>query len=428
MARGDGFTHAKSFPWHGPRGRIFKRQQALKNCMRKARGKSHGLEKAGGRALGMAAAARTLALASALSLAAAPSAAAAAAAGVVAPYAGEPAAQSARQAAAPASGSGASAKAAAPAASNIDLNALASKAGVSVQALQYAISQARYQQKIIDAITRPSEGKPWYQYRRIFINRERIDAGVSFYLSHRESLQKAFKLYGVPPEIVCAIIGVETFYGRSMGTWAVLDALYTLGFHYPKRAAFFSQEFASFVKLCLKEGWDIGAVKGSYAGAMGMGQFMPSSYLNFAVDADGDGREDLFKSADDAIFSVANYFKMHGWQAGRGICYAVHLDGADGEALKAKGWDLTAGEFYAAGASTKVAIPSSEKMRVYTYDLEDGTQSVLAALANFKAITRYNTSPLYARAVFELSEYIRMGYVKAMARQGVYVKPEGRRP
>ena len=404
--------------------------------MRKAQGQAYATKaathRAGSNGLGILTAARAMALAALLSLAAAPAAASAAAAGVVVPYAGNAAAQGARQAAKPAYGSGGGAgvntQAMPPEASNIDLSALASKAGISVQALQYAISQARYQQKIIDAITWPSEGKPWYQYRRIFITRERIDAGVSFYMAHRDSLQKAWQLYGVPPEIVCAIIGVETFYGRSMGTWAVLDALYTLGFHYPKRAAFFSQEFANFVKLCLKEGWDIGAVKGSYAGAMGMGQFMPSSYLNFAVDADGDGREDLFTNADDAIFSVANYFKMHGWQAGRGICYAVHLDGADAVALKAKGWDLTAGEFYAAGASTKVTIPASEKMCVYTYDLEDGTQSVLAALANFKAITRYNTSPLYARAVFELSEYIRMGYVKAMARQGVYVKPEGRRP
>ncbi len=345
----------------------------------------------------------------------------AAQAGVVVPYAKSGAAAPARAAAA---------SLAAPAvqSANIDLNALASKAGISVQALQYALSQARYQQKIIDAITRPSEGKPWHQYRKIFITRDRIDSGVSFYISHRDSLMEAWRRYGVPPEIVCAIIGVETFYGRSMGTWAVLDALYTLGFHYPKRTAFFSQEFANFVKLSMREGWDIGAIKGSYAGAMGMGQFMPSSYLSSAVDADGDGREDLFTNADDAIFSVANYFQKHGWQAGRGICYAVHLDGADAEALKARGWDLTAGELYSSGASTKVIIPQDEKLRVYTYDLGDGSQSVLAALSNFKAITRYNTSPLYARAVFELSEYIRIGYVKAMAQQGVYVKPEGRRP
>lgn len=308
------------------------------------------------------------------------------------------------------------------------LSALASKTGVSVQALEYAISQSTYQQKIIDAITRPSEAKPWYQYRKIFITKERINAGVNFYINHRESLMKAYERYGVPPEIVCAIIGVETFYGRNMGTWSALDALYTLGFFYPKRAAFFSSEYANFIKLCLREGWDIKSVKGSYAGAMGMGQFMPSSYLNFAVDASGDGTEDLFTNADDAIASVANYFMKHGYQRGRGICYAVHLDGADAQTLKAREWNLTAGELYQSGASTKVTIPDDENVRLYTYDLEDGTQSVLVGLGNFRAITRYNTSPLYARAVFELSEYIRMGYVKAMARKGIYIKPEGRVP
>ena len=308
------------------------------------------------------------------------------------------------------------------------LSALSSKTGVSVQALEYAISQSAYQQKIIDAITRPSEAKPWYQYRKIFITQERIDAGVNFYISHRESLLKAFERYGVPPEIVCAIIGVETFYGRNMGTWSVLDALYTLGFFYKKRAAFFSSEYANFIKICVREGWDIKSVKGSYAGAMGMGQFMPSSYLNFAVDASGDGTEDLFTNPDDAIASVANYFMKHGYQRGRGICYAVHLDGADADTLKARAWNLTAGELYQSGASTKVTIPYEENVRLYTYDLEDGSQSVLVGLGNFRAITRYNTSPLYARAVFELSEYIRMGYVKAMALKGVYVKPEGRVP
>lgn len=309
-----------------------------------------------------------------------------------------------------------------------DLGKIAEKTGVSTQALQYALSQAHYQQKIIDAITRPSEGKPWWQYRKIFITHERVNSGVKFYLENEELLQQAKKLYGVPAEIICAIIGVETFYGRNMGSWAVLDALYTLGFHYPKREAFFSEEFGNFVKLCLRENWDLTEVKGSYAGAMGMGQFMPSSYLNYAVDFDGDNHQNIFTSKADAIGSVANYFKGHGWLEGRGICYGVHLHNADAKALMDKGWDLTAADLYKAGATTKITLPADEKLRLYAYALEDGSTSYLAALNNFRCITRYNTSPLYARAVFELAEFIRMGYVQTKAKQGVIIYPEGRRP
>ena len=309
-----------------------------------------------------------------------------------------------------------------------DLKSISAKTGVSTEALSYAMSQAQYQQKIIDAITRPSEAKPWWQYRKIFITNDRINHGVNFYLKHETSLKRAQKIYGVPPEIICAIIGVETFYGRNMGNWAVLDALYTLGFFYPKRESYFSVEFGNFIKLCLREGWDLRAIKGSYAGAMGMGQFMPSSYLDYAVNFDGKDGEDLFSSADDAIGSVANYFKGHGWLRDHGICYGVHLHQADATKLAAKGWELNAGMLYDAGATTKVTIPRQEKVRLYTYELEDGSKSALVALENFRAITRYNTSPLYARAVFELSEYIRMGYVKAKARMGITVNPEGRKP
>ena len=309
-----------------------------------------------------------------------------------------------------------------------DLNAISKKTGVSVEAIQYALSQATYQQKIIDAITRPSEAKPWWQYRKIFIQNERINKGVSFYLEHEQSLKEASLTYGVPPEIICAIIGVETFYGRNMGNWSVLDALYTLGFNYPKREAYFSVEFANFIKLCMRENWDLKAIRGSYAGAMGMGQFMPSSYLDYAVNFDGTDGEDLFHSPVDAIGSVANYFKGHGWLKGRGICYAAHVHNADTKALMAKEWTLTAKELYAAGVTTKVTIPDNEKLRLYAYALEDGSTSYLVALNNFKSITRYNTSPLYARAVFELSEYIRMGYVKAKQKAGITVNPEGRRP
>ncbi|MBO6257979.1 MAG: lytic murein transglycosylase B [Succinivibrio sp.] len=309
-----------------------------------------------------------------------------------------------------------------------DLNALAKHAGVSRQSLENAISKAVYQQKIIDAITTPSESKPWWQYRNIFITTSRIENGVKFYLANEKTLKLAESTYGVPAEIICAIIGVETFYGKNMGNWKALDALYTLGFHYPKREAYFSKEFANLVRLCQDEQWEITSVKGSYAGAMGMGQFMPSSYLDYAVDFDGDGKKNLFLSSEDAIGSVANYFKRHGWQSGRGIFYPAHLNSANADRLLEKKWDLTVDELYSSGVSTKVSLSPGQKIRFFSWPLEDGNLSYGVGLNNFNVIMRYNTSPLYARAVYELSEYIRQGYEKYQLKRGHISAPEGRMP
>ncbi|MBQ9275190.1 MAG: lytic murein transglycosylase B [Succinivibrio sp.] len=306
------------------------------------------------------------------------------------------------------------------------LPALAEKSGVSVKILQEALAEARYQQKIIDAMTRPAEGKPWWQYRKIFITTTRIDNGVQFYLKNEELLKRAAQTYGVPEEIICAIIGVETSYGSGMGTWAVLDALYTLGFKYPPREKYFSGEFANFVKLCRREGWTYREVKGSYAGAMGMGQFMPSSYLAYGVDFNADGKVDLFHSTADAVGSVANYFKQNGWKSGQAVYYPVHLGKANAKALMDKQWNLTARELYRAGATTKVNLSPEVKLRLFAFDLEDGSRGYAVGLNNFHSIMRYNTSQLYARAVFELSEFIRLGYVKAKQQQGVTVNPQGR--
>ena len=310
-----------------------------------------------------------------------------------------------------------------------DLKTLASDAGISVKSLESALKQATYQQKIIDAITRPGESKPWYEYRKIFITKSRIEAGLNFYLSNEKALAEAERIYGVPAEIICSIIGVETFYGRNMGTWKVLDALYTLGFHYPKREKYFSKEFANFVRLCQDESWQLTSVKGSYAGAMGLGQFMPSSYLSYAVDFDGNGRKDLFLSSDDAIGSVANYFKKHGWQKGRGICYPAHLNIADAEKLLDRKWDLSVDELYRSGASTKVTLSPNQKIRFFRWQLEDGSYGYSVGLNNFNVIMKYNTSPLYARAVYELSEFIRMEHDKVLSqRQGSVVQNKGRLP
>lgn len=324
----------------------------------------------------------------------------------------------------------------ASAASSPNLDELARYAGIDKTLLDNAITQATYQQKIIDTMTRPYESKPWYTYRKLFITKDRIDAGVNFYMQHEAELQRAHREIGVAPEIICAIIGVETFYGRNMGTWRVLDALYTLGFHYPARASYFSKEFANYVKLATREGWNLTEVKGSYAGAMGMGQFMPSSYLEYAIDFDGDHHVNLFNNTQDALGSVANYFRAHGWVDGGGVMYPAHVYGSNGQivpkstidALMKKEWKLKPQDLAAAGITTKVNLSNDQSIRLYSYELEDGTYDYQVALNNFYAITRYNKSPLYARAVFELSEAIAVGYQEAKLLQGQYVAPSGKRP
>ena len=177
------------------------------------------------------------------------------------------------------------------------------------------LANARYQQSIIDAITRPAEGKPWKAYRPIFMNTARIDGGKAFLRAHWTALSAVEQRTGVPVELVVAIMGVETNYGRITGSYRVLDALYTLGLFYPPREAFFRSELATLFKLAHDEAIDLSTVKGSYAGAMGWGQFMPSSYRAYAVDGDGDGRRDLWNSKPDVFASIANYFVAHGWRA-----------------------------------------------------------------------------------------------------------------
>lgn len=319
---------------------------------------------------------------------------------------------------------------------DIDLNELAKYAGIERSALDIAITEATYQQKIIDTMNKPYEGKPWYQYRKLFITDKRIKGGVDFYLQHEQELMRAQRELGVAPEVICAIIGVETFFGANMGTWRVLDALYTLGFHYPSRASYFSKEFANYVKLANREAWNFTEVKGSYAGAMGMGQFMPSSYLNFAIDFDGDGHVDLFKNTSDAIGSVANYFKGHGWILGAGVMYPAKLSGVNGQkvsqatldTLMKKEWNLTPKDLVKAGITTKVVLSSDQNIRLYSFPLEDGSYDYQVALNNFYTITRYNKSPLYARAVYELSEYIATGVQEAKLLRGEKIPHNGKNP
>jgi membrane-bound lytic murein transglycosylase B len=281
--------------------------------------------------------------------------------------------------------------------------------------VQALLEKAQFVQSIVDAISRPAESKPWYQYRPIFVTDERIEAGVEFWQEHQERIATAAERYQVDPQVIVAIIGVETYYGRITGSYRVIDALATLAFYYPKnlrdRSDFFSRELMQFLVLGQEEGIPTTEVTGSYAGAMGLGQFMPSSYREYAVDLDGDGRRDLWSSMDDIVGSVANYLHRHGWQYGEPIVVdAEQLEGADASLIAERNFkpETTVSVLAENGFVTDADIPPEVPAVVLGLEERNGERLWLT-FDNFYVITRYNRSPLYAMAVYELSEAIRQG-------------------
>jgi membrane-bound lytic murein transglycosylase B len=277
---------------------------------------------------------------------------------------------------------------------------------------------ARFKQSIVDAISRPAEGKPWHEYRPIFITEKRIAGGVEFWKDNRELIGQAAERYAVDPQIIVAIIGVETFYGRITGSYRVLDALATLSFYYPDtgndRSDFFSRELVNFVLLGSEEGLPLREVTGSYAGAMGLGQFMPSSYREYAVDLDGDGRRDLWSSMADVIGSVANYLRRHGWAFGEPVTVAATAGSNADMALVARRDfkpKLTVDQLQQGGFAPSSAVEAERPAAVIRLEQVD-RDDYFITFDNFYVITRYNRSPLYAMAVYELAEAIRARYGK----------------
>ena len=277
------------------------------------------------------------------------------------------------------------------------------------------LQRAHYKQSIVDAMTRPAEAKPWYDYRPIFITDKRIQGGVEFWRDNEARVKAASERYSVDPEFIVAIIGVETFYGRITGGHRVLDALATLAFYYPDtgndRSAFFASELMNFLVLGQEEDLPVDDVTGSYAGAMGLGQFMPSSYRAYAVDLDGDGRRDLWSSLDDVIGSVANYLHEHGWKAGEGVVYPLTATADADQALVADRDYKPAHSLAAVGAGgfTGVSGLDSQTLGAVVRLQEREGHSYWFVRNNFHVITRYNRSPLYAMAVVQLADEIRKG-------------------
>jgi len=274
---------------------------------------------------------------------------------------------------------------------------------------------AKYQQSIIDAISRPAEAtKPWRDYRKIFLTEQRLRDGITFWTEHRELLDKVSTETGVPAEIIVAIIGVETSYGRITGKYKVIDALTTLALYYPPRAPFFRGELKQFLRLP-GERFPIATaeVTGSYAGAMGWGQFMPTSFAQWARDYDEDGVIDLWNSRPDIVASIANYFVAHGWQKDMPVAErATARDGAQPPELRATETLHTVGKLAELGYTVAEPLDAALPATLLVLEGEQGSEHWITH-QNFYVISRYNRSPMYSLAVFQLSQQLADGVRKA---------------
>jgi membrane-bound lytic murein transglycosylase B len=275
------------------------------------------------------------------------------------------------------------------------------------------LDKAEIVQSVIDTMSKPAERVvPWFQYRRIFLTEERIAAGAQFWTEHAKDIESVAQRYGVAPEMIVAIVGVETYFGTRMGKYRVLDALATLAFAYPPRAAFFTSELEQFVLLAREEHLDATAALGSYAGAMGAGQFIPSSFRRYAVDADDDGKRDLWNDWDDALGSVANYFKMSGWQTGQSVVEQASRSPKFKGPEPRNSMDLkdTVGSLRHEGYVFTTDMPAEAPAAPFALEAAGGGSEYWVGFNNFRVITRYNRSPKYALAAYELGQAIRARY------------------
>nr|VFJ91766.1 MAG: membrane-bound lytic murein transglycosylase B [Candidatus Kentron sp. LFY]VFK18918.1 MAG: membrane-bound lytic murein transglycosylase B [Candidatus Kentron sp. LFY] len=270
--------------------------------------------------------------------------------------------------------------------------------------------------RIVPALLKPSkpaEALPWHRYRLIFLTKHRIDAGVRFWQEHKDTLERAETIHGVPSEIIVAILGVESYFGKHKGKYPVLNSLATLGFYGTRRKSFFLRELEHFLLLIREEkGFDPHGLKGSYAGAMGFPQFISSSYRRYAVDFDGDGNRDLIGSISDAIGSAANFLAEHGWRRGGGIATpAKSTDDAGARRLLEKGVKphIASSALKDHGVIIDEEIPLDERVSLFKLKTKTGSEYWVGR-RNFHTITLYNHSKLYAMAVYQLAKAIRERY------------------
>lgn len=284
--------------------------------------------------------------------------------------------------------------------------------GLTSEQVDAAMLGSKQIDRIISLMSRPGESKPWYEYRRNFLVESTIQRGVRFKNQYADTLRRAEQVYGVPQSVILGILGVETGYGANKGSFVTRDALATLAFGYPRRAEYFSDELSALIGWSYQDGRAASSVVGSYAGALGYPQFMPSNINRFGVDFDGNGHIDLINSPVDAIGSIANYLAKNGWQRHRPIAYAAYFTGTNPEAVIAKPFQLD--RTIPFGQMQQLGLkPISSTNNIDPLDLVNGIQLeseegpiYYLIYPNFNVITTYNNSRMYATAVWQLGEAV----------------------
>lgn len=286
------------------------------------------------------------------------------------------------------------------------------RGGFSRAELEVFFGNTEHKQNIISIMDRPGTARPWYVFRQGNVG-GRIQGGDRFWKQNVAVINEVAQHYGVPAELIVAIIGIETNYGGNMGSFRLGDALTTLAFSYPRRAEFFQQELDEFLQLAHEERRDVFTFKGSYAGAMGMPQFMPSSYRKWAVDWDKDGRRDIWNNVGDVSASVANYMKQHGWQTGAPMAVPVSLDMTSQlQALIDSKTELkhTVGDLRRMGVRIPAHIGDAQKAVLFQLEVAPGSFEYWVGLNNFYTVWQYNHSRLYVSAVREIANGLRGGH------------------
>jgi membrane-bound lytic murein transglycosylase B len=288
------------------------------------------------------------------------------------------------------------------------IDTMSKKYGFSATELNSLFQNVVFSETVLEAITRPAETMPWYKYRPLFLESGRIRMGVEFWRKNRKILGQAEAEFGVPAEIMVAIIGVETRYGRIKGRYPVINALTTLAFDYPQRSSFFLSELEQYLLLAREQGLNPLEPKGSYAGAMGIPQFISSSYRKYAVDYDGDGVIDIWENPDDAIGSVGNYFKQHGWRSGEPVAVPATVKGDKYKELLSD--DLMPVHTPQDLAVRDISAPAPDTLvKLLVLDQRNGNE-YWVVFENFYVISRYNKSALYSMAVYQLAGEIKAGF------------------
>lgn len=295
------------------------------------------------------------------------------------------------------------------------IHEMVKKHGFRYQELNQTFNQVVLQPKIIESMTKPYEKKPWDVYKKLFLTQTRVQAGVEFWKANQKTLEKAERQYGVPADIIVAILGVETLYGQRQGDYRVIDSLSTLAFNYPPRAPFFKKELAEYLLLCREHGVQPNEYLGSYAGAIGKPQFMPSSYRYYAANFNGQVRKDLMRDNEAVIASVANYFHKHGWKLNEYVVEPASIQGQGYQRINThlKSAEYNLAQLRHAGINTP-QLPHQKKAGLIELDTQTGPE-FWVAYPNFYVITRYNTSPQYALVVHLLAKQLKHEWIASQS-------------